>query len=174
VQRSTDGSSASHKEPRGTERSNRDVPRHGSVSRANSPDRSPLFSDLARDKLVEVIRGLNLLSFHPGDILITKGEPGENLLVISSGSVKAFVKNKEGRNVRVREMKEGEFFGEISLLSRSPRTDTITASTSCDLLELERETLWDIEKRYPNVKVVVQEFSERRSESTSKVEARSS
>lgn len=138
------------------------------------PDQSPLFSDFARDELVEVIRGLNLLSFQPGDILITEGEPGESLLVISSGSVKAFVKNKEGRNVQVREMKEGEFFGEISLLSGSPRTATITASTSCDLLELDRETLWDIEKRYPNVKVVVQEFSERRSGSASEVEARSS
>lgn len=138
------------------------------------PQESPLFSDFSRDELVEVIRGLNLLSFESGDILMTEGEPGESLLVISSGSVKAFVKNKEGKNVLVREMKEGEFFGEISLLSGKPRTATVTASAPCDLLELDRATLWDIEKRYPNVKDVVREFYERRSGSESEVQARSS
>ncbi len=138
------------------------------------PDQSPLFSDFSRDELVEVIRGLNLLSFEPGDILMTEGEPGSSLLVISSGSVKAFVRNSESKNTMVREMREGEFFGEISLLSGKPRTATVTASSPCDLLELDRETLEDIAKRHPHVKDVVQEFYDRRSGSESEVQARSS
>lgn len=138
------------------------------------PDQSPLFSEFSRDELVEVIRGLNLLSYEPGDILMSEGEPGASLLVISSGSVKAFVKNAEGKNTQVRTMAAGEFFGEISLLSGKPRTATVTASASCDLLELDRETLEDIAKRHPNVKSVVQEFYDRRSGSESEVQARSS
>lgn len=138
------------------------------------PDQSPLFSDFSRDELVEVIRGLNLLSFEPGDILMSEGEPGASLLVISSGSVKAFVSNAERKNTMVREMRAGEFFGEISLLSGKPRTATITAATSCDLLELDRDTLEDIAKRHPHVKSVVQEFYDRRSGSESELQARSS
>lgn len=138
------------------------------------PDQSPLFSDFSRDELVEVIRGLELLSFEPGDIVMSEGEPGESLLVISSGSVKAFVKNPEGKNSQVREMKAGEFFGEISLLSGKPRTATVTASSPCDMLELDRATLDDIAKRYPHVRKVVQEFYNRRSGSVSEVQARSS
>lgn len=138
------------------------------------PDQSPLFSDFSRDELVEVIRGLELLSFEPGDIVMSEGEPGESLLVISSGSVKAFVKNAEGKNSQVREMKAGEFFGEISLLSGKPRTATVTASSPCDMLELDRATLDDIAKRYPHVRKVVQEFYDRRSGSESEVQARSS
>lgn len=138
------------------------------------PDQSPLFSDFDRDELVEVIRGLNLLSYEPGDILMTEGEPGSSLLVITSGAVKAFVKNAEGKNALVRTMKEGEFFGEISLLSGKPRTATVTASAPCELLELDRETLDDIANRHPHVKIVVQEFYDRRSGSEREVQARSS
>jgi len=74
----------------------------------------------------------------------------------------------------MREMRAGEFFGEISLLSGKPRTATVTASVPCDLLALDRETLDDIAKRHPNVKSVVQEFYDRRSGSESEVQARSS
>lgn len=138
------------------------------------PDESPLFSDFNRDELIEVIRGLELLSFEPGDIILSEGEPGESLLVLSSGAVKAFVKNMEGKNVLVRRMKEGEFFGEISLLSGKPRSATITAETACDLLELDRNSLDDIASRYPGVRKVIQDFYLRRSGSASEVQARAS
>jgi cAMP-dependent protein kinase regulator len=138
------------------------------------PDESPLFSDFNRDELIEVIRGLELLSYEPGDVILTEGEPGESLLVLSSGSVKAFVRNAEGKNVLVRRMKEGEFFGEISLLSGKPRSATITAVTACDLLELDRASLDDITARYPGVRKVIQDFYQRRSGSESEVQARAS
>jgi cAMP-dependent protein kinase regulator len=129
---------------------------------APRPSRSPLFSDFGRDELLEVIRGLNLLTFEPGAILMTEGEKGESLLILTSGSVRAFVKNQEGRNVEVRRMEEGEFFGEISLLTGKPRTATVTAATAVELLELDRKTLDDIVTRHPRVRLVVEEFHKKR------------
>jgi cAMP-dependent protein kinase regulator len=128
-----------------------------------SAPRPPLFSDFAREELVEVIRGLRFLSFDPGAILMTEGERGDSLLILTSGSVRAFVKNQEGRNNEVRTMEEGEFFGEISLLTGKPRTATVTAATSVELLELDRATLDDISSRHPRVRAVVEEFAAKRS-----------
>ena len=133
---------------------------------------SPLFSSLTQDELVAVIHGLELLSFEPGDILISEGEPGDSLFVLTSGVVKAFVRNPAGKNVQVREMPEGAFFGEMAALSREPRSATVVAATPCELLELDRPTLDSISKTHPHVLEVLKQFYEQRVKSEQDKKAR--
>jgi cyclic nucleotide-binding protein len=123
---------------------------------------SPLFGDFSGMELVAVMRGLHLLSFDPGDIVITEGEPGDSLFVLTTGTVKAFVKNPAGRHIQVREMSEGEFFGEISILTGKPRTATVTAASRCELLELDRANLDAITKAHPRVRQILEEFCQKR------------
>jgi hypothetical protein len=133
---------------------------------------SPLFTSFSQEELVAVIQGLRLLSFESGDIVITEGEAGDSLFVLTSGIVKAFVKNPAGKNVQVREMAEGTFFGEISILSGKPRTATITAKTPCELLELDRATLDSIDQTHPHVREVLKQFYEERVKSEQDKKAR--
>jgi len=123
---------------------------------------SPLFTSFSQEELVAVIQGLRLLSFESGDIIISEGESGDSLFVLTSGMVKAFVRDPSGKNVQVREMSEGAFFGEISILSGKPRTATITARTPCELLELDKGTLDSISKTHPHVREVLQQFYDER------------
>ena len=134
---------------------------------------SPLFSDFSEVELRAVIRGLRLLTFEPGDIILSEGEPGETVFVLATGAVKAFVRNPEGRLRLVREMGEGSFFGEISILSGAPRTATVTAATHCDVLELDRATLDEIAERHPGVWPVLVQFAEQRSGSREEERIRS-
>ena len=124
---------------------------------------SPLFSDFSEAELRAVIRGLRLLTFEPGDIILSEGEPGDTVFVLATGAVKAFVRNPEGRLRLVREMGEGSFFGEISILSGEPRTATVTAATHSEVLELDRATLDEIAERHPGVWPVLVQFAEQRS-----------
>ncbi|PYQ55635.1 MAG: hypothetical protein DMF78_01435 [Acidobacteria bacterium] len=119
---------------------------------------SPLFGDFSREDLLAVIRGLRLLTFDPGDIIVGDGEPGDSLFVISSGRVKAFVKGAGGRYTMARELGEGHFFGEIAILYGKPRTATVTAADRCELLELERATVETIAASHPRVREVLQSF----------------
>ena len=139
-----------------------------------APIRSPLFSDFSREELLAVIRGLNLLTYEPGEIIMTEGEAGSSLLILTTGMVRAFAVNTFGTNIQIRTMEEGEFFGEISLLTGKPRTATITAATPCELLELSKKALDEIAKDHPHVMEVVQEFHDQRSGSTDEMMARSS
>lgn len=123
---------------------------------------SPLFTSFSQEELVAVIQGLRLLSFESGDIVITEGEAGDSLFVLTTGLVKAFVRNPAGKSIQVREMSEGAFFGEISILSGKPRTATITARTACELLELDKATLDSICRTHPHVREVLQQFYEER------------
>jgi cyclic nucleotide-binding protein len=119
---------------------------------------SPLFGEFSREDLLAVIRGLRFLSFEPGDIVVGDGEPGDSLLVISSGRVKAYVKGPAGRYAEAREMGEGDFFGEVALLYGRPRTATVTAVESCELLELERGMVESLAATRPRVREVLESF----------------
>jgi cAMP-dependent protein kinase regulator len=123
---------------------------------------SPLFSDFSQEELLAVIHGLELQTFEPGDIIITEGEPGDSLFVLATGTARAFVKDPQGRHVRVRDMSDGAFFGEISVLTRKPRTATVTAVTPCELLELHRPTLEKISASHPRVTELLEEFYRQR------------
>ena len=120
---------------------------------------TPLFGGFAQEELLEVIRGFKLRTFEPGDVLILEGERGDSLFIITTGTVKAFVRNPQGGEpVLVRRMSDGDFFGEISILSGKPRTATVTAATDCELLELDRATLDGITATHPHVRQVLEEY----------------
>jgi hypothetical protein len=123
---------------------------------------SPLFADFSENDLLAVIQGLELATYGPGDILISEGDPGTSLFVITSGDVRAYVKQADGKNKMMREMGEGSFFGEIAVLSGKPRTATVTAKTPVEALVLERKTLDEICKTHPSVRTTLQKFAAER------------
>ena len=124
--------------------------------------RSPLFSDFSADELAAVIHGLDLRSFEPGDLVVSQGEPGQSLFVVASGTVKVWVRELEGRSRYVRSLGEGDFFGEVSLLTGRPRTATVTAATRADLLELGWSRVEEIVRDHPRVADVLRAFCDQR------------
>lgn len=133
---------------------------------------TPLFGDFSREDLSAVIKVLHLKSYEPGDIIVGEGEPGGSLFIISTGRVKAFVRTSEGGYSKVREMTEGDFFGEISLLTGNARSATITAAVPCELLELDMPALESIDAKHPNVREVLRDFANQRLNSAAEAVAR--
>lgn len=119
---------------------------------------SPLFSSFSKEELAAVIQGLKLVSYEPGDVIVSEGEPGNSLFVLTTGTVKAFVRDGTGKNHRIRSMSDGSFFGEISILLQKRRTATIVAATACELLELDRPTLDEITETHPRVQAALKAF----------------
>ena len=103
-----------------------------------------------------------LLTYEAGDVIVAEGAPGDSLFVLTTGTVKAFVKDPDGHYHKVREMYEGAFFGEVSILTGKPRSATITAATPCELLALDRSALESIAERQPNVMTILRHFCEAR------------
>jgi glucose-6-phosphate 1-dehydrogenase len=71
--------------------------------------------------------------YSPGDDIIRAGDTGHEMYVICRGLVDVF--DRAGRQLAT--LGEGQFFGELSLLSRQPRTATIRARTPCNLFVLD-------------------------------------
>jgi Cyclic nucleotide-binding domain len=124
--------------------------------------RTPLFSDLDAGELVALMDGLKLVTIESGDIIVSEGEPGSSMFILSTGTAKAWVKDAAGKAHPIRTMTDGEFFGEVSILTGRNRTATVTAATRCDLLELDRETVKNIATTYPRVNQVLTDFCQER------------
>ena len=144
------------------------------LSRAPKCLTTPLFESFTAEELLPLLRGLRLVTYEPGDIVVTEGEPGDGLFILTSGRVKTFVRDAVGHFGKVRELTDGDFFGEISFLKSKPRTATITAAARCEMLILDSWTLVEICKTHPHVRGVLERFSEQRENSPVEINVRES
>lgn|GEM_PF-673610 len=133
---------------------------------------TPLFGSFSQEQVLALVSGMRLVRFEPGDIIVAEGEPGNSLFVLTYGIVKAFVRDGSGHYGKVRELTDGDIFGEIAVLRMKPRTATITASTPCELLELDRWTLDDITRIHPTVLDTLEKFCRERENSSLESEIR--
>src|ERR1043165_8180815 len=101
-----------------------------------------------------------------GDVIISEGQPGSAMYVIASGEVKVFTSGKDNKAVYLAKLGEGDFFGEVSVLTGKPRTATITASQPTSLLRLDKEKLDNALARYPGIRKVLDEFYRKRARHT--------
>jgi hypothetical protein len=125
---------------------------------------TPLFEGFDQQELQAIIKGLSFVGCEPGDVLVGEGAPGESMFVIVSGRAKAYVRDRKGHYMKIKELSDGDFFGEVSVLTGKPRTATITAATEVELLELDKGTLDSINQRYPRVRQVLEEFQKKRAQ----------
>ena len=135
---------------------------------------SPLFKGFKKRELHALIAGLVLREFEPGEIIFSENEPGSSLMVLVSGRLRVYVRNRNEGNEQIRILEEGAFFGEISLLSGNPRTATITCSEKAEILELSAETLTEIAAMHPEIPVILGRFYKERADSAEERQARES
>jgi predicted MFS family arabinose efflux permease len=98
----------------------------------------PLFSPLPR-ATVEYLAGRVVRRRVPaGAVVVREGERGDAFYVVADGVVEV-----SSDAAALRELRSGDFFGEIALLRSVPRTATVVAKTDAELLELVGEDFVD-------------------------------
>ena len=74
-----------------------------------------------------------------GQILFERGEPGDAFYIIDSGQVRIFTLDKEGSELTLNTLGEGEAFGELALVDDRPRSASAAALGSATLRCLRQE-----------------------------------
>jgi CRP-like cAMP-binding protein len=108
-----------------------------------------LFRDFSAADLSALAASLRERSLRRGQVLFREGDPGEELFLVRAGVVvvsKAVTGKVEQVLARVA---PGDFFGEMSLFDRSPRSATVQAETDAALLELDRGALRTLTRESP-------------------------
>jgi hypothetical protein len=141
--------------------------RSDSGSAKESPlARSPLFSGVPREELATLLSLAAPSKVPAGSAVVREGEPGDSLFLIASGKLHVTTKAENGQEIPLAELGPGDFFGEVALLTRRPRTATVTAVTDVDLLRIDQAALGKIRQRHPDIDASLAEFHRRRAEKT--------
>lgn len=114
----------------------------------------PLFSALSTEEFLAVLdSAMDAKTIRAGQTIVKEGEPGQSMFALAQGTVSVWRKAE-----KVAEMHEGDFFGEMALLSGAPRTATVKAETDVVVLEFPRESMAPIVTRYPGVRSTLDLF----------------
>ncbi|HEY0385812.1 MAG TPA: DUF1003 domain-containing protein [Pyrinomonadaceae bacterium] len=99
----------------------------------------------------EVLAGVvDTVKVEQGHTLFQAGEPGESLFVVQSGEIELFIKDTAGQKIVLTVSREGDVFGELSMLDSGPRTATAVALVDCELLVLDRGDLLLLFQKKPD------------------------
>src|SRR5690349_5879224 len=93
-----------------------------------------------------------LTHFTNGHILFKEGDEGDDMFIIQSGRVAIKKKVKEG-DTTLAVLEKGDFFGEMAILERQPRSATAEVIEDGDLIVISGETFGDMIKANPEIAV---------------------
>jgi small-conductance mechanosensitive channel/CRP-like cAMP-binding protein len=112
-------------------------------------------SPLDRGDLEHLGARLRILMYHDGEVICSQDDRGNSFYIVKSGRVEVTAVNEKGEQYLRKEMNEGSFFGEISLLTGDPRTATVKAMGDVELLTLGKEDLRFIITSNPQVEKIL-------------------
>src|SRR4029078_5207677 len=98
----------------------------------------PIFCDLDAEALDQLCRYAKPTTLNRGAPIFSKGDPGNSLIAVISGTVKISVSSAGGRSAILNLIGPGETFGEIAVLDGQDRTADATANTDCELFVIDR------------------------------------
>lgn len=115
--------------------------------------RIPLFAEINGLVLRELVLAGEVLTPADGDIIFQKNDYTNSFITIVDGAVE--VDTNDGKSIR---LTQGQFFGEMSLLSGRRRAATVRAAGNCVLLESPRREIIKLMNSYDQVRRVIDQF----------------
>jgi CRP-like cAMP-binding protein len=116
--------------------------------------RMSLLEDLSSKQLGDVSARLRPVKYRSGEVILTQGMPGDVMYLVEWGRVEVLSK-KDSRSRVLAVLGEGDFFGEMALLTGNPRSATVRAVTDVDLLALYESDFDELVLKYPTLAVAL-------------------
>ncbi|HUE41051.1 MAG TPA: peptidase domain-containing ABC transporter [Chthoniobacterales bacterium] len=115
------------------------------------------FGRLPGPALRGMIDRLVPIGFSKGSLIIRQGDAAGPMYVIEKGRARAFAGGGNGQHRNLAFYREGDFFGELSILNNAPRAASVEAFTDCQLLALEPKAVLDLRSRFPEFDKLLRE-----------------
>jgi CRP/FNR family cyclic AMP-dependent transcriptional regulator len=126
----------------------------------------PMFSECTKRELQAIARSVKEIEHPKGHVIAREGDRGIGFFLITDGKAAVSIGGKN----RAR-LGPGDFFGEISLLDRGPRTATVTSTSPIRLLGLTAWVFRGLIEEHPSIGIKLLEVVARRLRESSKQQA---
>ena len=121
-----------------------------------------LFWDLSEEELGYISQKMIARHYESGKFIFLEDSEGEQCFFVVQGSVKVTRLSKDGREVILAMLNEGEFFGEMALLDGESRSANVIALEETEVLTLNREDFLVVLHDYPQIAIqLLKEMADR-------------
>jgi len=100
-----------------------------------------VFAPLSAEEKEAVARSAIRSVYAPGELILRRGDPGDSMFVIYRGNVQVRLPSRDGNPQQVAELKAGNFFGEMALLTGEPRNADVITVSEVETLEIRKAVL---------------------------------
>jgi ATP-binding cassette subfamily B protein len=114
------------------------------------------FGRLPVPALRSMMENLTPMVCQKGGLIIKQGDPAGPMFILEKGRARAFLANN-GREHNLAFYRDGDYFGELSILNGSARAASVEAFTECQLLALEPDAVQDLKRRFPEFQNLLEE-----------------
>ncbi len=136
----------------------------------NDLQKIPLLSELPAVELEHLSRVLKDRHVEKGSYIVLADDKDPCMMFIAEGKVKVNLVSRDGKEVVVATLHDGDFFGEIAVLTGQERSANVVSVSECRIFELQVE---DFEKhlvQYPGLaRVMLREMALRLRQATGKI-----
>jgi len=123
------------------------------------------FYSLNFGDLDELIKALRKKNYKKGEEIIKQGEIGDKFYLIGEGEVSVHVKKGMGGMKKVATLTDGDFFGEMALVTELPRTATVIAEEPTGLFVLYKNDFRKILMKNPKISLIINDALSKRRKS---------
>lgn len=109
----------------------------------------PVFCDLDAEAFEQLGRYAKSATLKRGATIFSKGDPGNSLIAVVSGTVKISISSPDGRNAILNLIGPGEIFGEVAVLDGQARTADAIANSNCEIVVIDRREFLPFVKSQP-------------------------
>ena len=99
-----------------------------------------ILAPLSEVELGKLVQQVSIQSFAAGETAVQQGEPGDSFYIIKKGRVDVIVEKAKGEAVVVATLGQGNFFGEMSLLTGAVRTASIRVKEDAEFIVINKES----------------------------------
>lgn len=117
---------------------------------------SPLFGGLPEAARKAVADRFQLVAVAPDEPVVVQGQRDRCLFLVKSGTFEVTVRHPSRREVRLAELEPGAFFGEVALISDSPRMATVRAVGPGEVLRVEAGDLDPVLSAHPEIRATLE------------------
>jgi CRP-like cAMP-binding protein len=114
-------------------------------------ERNAFFRSCLPEELKNIATHMHTRQYPPGTTIVTMGETGNSMFLVSEGLVEVSLPNGGGHKLVVGKLLAGDFFGEMSMLTDDPRSATVTTLTEAVLYEIRRQHIHDLVRDRPEI-----------------------
>jgi CRP-like cAMP-binding protein len=113
--------------------------------------KSPLFSNMSELEFNAITAFLERMRVRKNTVVFKEGDAGEDMFILLSGSLSAFLSQSDGTQRWLFDVKPGDFFGEMSIIANETRSVTLIAKEDSDVMVLQGIDFYRIIFEHPMI-----------------------